>query len=122
MKEKNAMLEICVNLLFFALALTLVIEIMMKTAAINYQNTIKAKAVIQLNSIVSIIQSNQGELAGFYELVDSRISFDKDNKNSLVGCYYYIEIDEDFPEYKFKVCDRDDNVIASLDYEVAYEN
>lgn len=122
MKEKTGMLEICVNLLLFALALTLVIEIMMKTAAISYQNTIKAKAVIQLNSIVSIMQSNQGKLDGYYELVDSKIYFDEDNKNSQAGCYYYIEIEDDFPVYKFQVCDRNGFVIVSLDYEVAYEN
>ena len=122
MKNKTSMFELLVNLLLVALALALVIQIMMKTTTLNYQNTIKAKAVIKLDSIVTILQNSQGNLDDFYVVQDSKIYFDKDNQNNSGNYYYYIEIKDNFPEYQLSVCDRGDNIVVSLNYEVAYEN
>lgn len=122
MKDKISMLELCVNLMVFAIALALVIQIMMKTTLINYHNTIKAKAIIQLNSIVAILQEHQGDLEGYYQTSDSLILFDSNNINTTDDYYYCVKVENNFPIFHLDVYDKYDNLIIETDYEVAYED
>lgn len=120
MKNKGIMIELATNLMLFAIALALIIQTMIKTTTINYHNTIKVQALAHLNSITAIIDTNPKAFDDYYQITDNRIYFDQNNHKTTENYYYYIEISSSLLHYQFRVCDRLDNELISLDYEVAY--